>query len=252
MAGQIRLGPPNLRGRSSTGEHPPCKREMPVRFRSVSTMPASSRRWAQRTVNPSSPDLGGSIPLAGTKLDPARHSVSVRRAVLETARCRFDSCPGSHSTRSAPSWRATERFAAIVEPVRRLVANEEIAGAEPAGRSRLPPACRSKADRPLDKGQTVERYHARRPSGGRRQRDEPSGCDPELSRCESGRSPQRFRAQGKTASRQLGVLEVAGARPVFARVGQQQTASATWKRRRCDSSRGHQAPVSDNGSPRSW
>ena len=112
-----------------------------------------------------------------------------------------------HAAGSTPALAATERFAAIVEPVRRLVANEEIAGAEPAGRSNLPTACRSKADRPLDKGQTVERYHARRPSGGRRQRDEPSGCDPELSRCESGRSPQRFRAQGKTASRQLGVLE---------------------------------------------
>ena len=81
--------------------------------------------------------------------------------------------------------------AAMVESVRRLVAIEEIAGAEPAGRSNILSASRSKADRPPDKGQTVERYHGRRPCGGRRQRDEPSGRDPELSRCESGRSPQR-------------------------------------------------------------
>src|SRR5205085_7504431 len=69
------------------------------------------------------------------------------------------------------------------------------------------------------------------------------------------------RAQGKTASLlraiRLGISgategkpalhsafpearrRVAGARPVFARVGQQQTASVTWKRQRCDPSRGH-------------
>ena len=37
---------------------------------------------------------------------------------------------------STPALATTEIFAAIVEPARRLVANEEIAGAEPAGRSR--------------------------------------------------------------------------------------------------------------------
>ena len=48
------------------------------------------------------------------------------------------------------------------------------------------------------------------PSGGRRRRVEPSGRDPDPSRCDSGRSPhsRNFRAQGKRASRLLGVQEL--------------------------------------------
>lgn len=177
--------------------------------------------------------------------------------------------PRLRASHQAPR-RDTEIFAAIVEPARRLVANEEIAGAEPAGRSKLPTACRSKADRPLDKGQTVERYHARRPDGGRRQRDEPSGCDPEPSRCESGRSPHPPPLAG--GEREGGCH--AGANGPEGEGGPLQPPRRAAARSKASGLKGRQRPaslgcwksgvqvagarpslhppVSDNGSPRSW
>ena len=89
---------------------------------------------------------------------------------------------------------------------RHFVANEDHAGSIPVRRSKIP-ARSSTAEQSVDNRKTWVRLPPRRPNslpqstgppqrrpihGGRRQRDEPLGCDPSISGCESRRSPQNF------------------------------------------------------------